>query len=95
MKWLTVTLCLVVILTCTKNTMAARCSGIEEPSRVFCDDFDRWCDPPPVDPSDACAIGATADHAGYYAFWSQSDGTCDPNYKHQLSQDPMWKPTGY
>jgi len=95
MKWLTVALCLVAILACTTNTMAARCSGIAEPSRVFCDDFDRWCTDIGADPQEACAIGSPVDTTGFYAFWPQSDGTCSPNSPHQLKQDPMWKPDGY
>ena len=95
MKWLTVTLVLVAVLACKTRVMAARCSGIAEPARIFCDDFDRWCDPPPGDPSDACAVPATPDDTGFYAFWPQSDGTCSYNYRHELKQDPMWKPTGF
>ena len=88
MKWLTATLCLVAILACTGNAMAARGSGISPV--VFCDDFDRYCLDPPVDPALECDgdVPDPEDVTAFWAYWPQSDGTCSYNLPYALWTKP-------
>jgi len=86
MKWLTATLCLVAIALCTGDAMAERCSGISPV--VFCDDFDRWCEEPPVDPDAACPLGSPADNDAFRAHWPQSDGICSFDVPYSLWTEP-------
>ena len=88
MKWLTATLCLVAILACTGNAMAARCAGISPV--VFCDDFDRYCLDPPLDPALECDgdIPDPEDILALWAYWPQSDGTCSYNLPYSLWTKP-------
>jgi len=95
MKWLTATLCLAAIVLCTGDAMAARCSDIATARLMFCDDFDRWCEEPPVDPDAACPLGSPEDNDAFRADWPQSDGICSSDVPYSLSTVDMWKPDGY
>ncbi|UCD30523.1 MAG: hypothetical protein JSV03_08665 [Planctomycetota bacterium] len=79
-----IAICALFILACASEVRASRCSGISEP--VFCDDFDRYCDPPPTDPNGACNCTTDSpDQNGFLDFWP-ADGVCTA---------PLWPDPGY
>ncbi len=47
---------ILAVLLCESAAMAQRCAGATgDPNAiVMCEDFDRYCDPPPADPTQAC-----------------------------------------
>ncbi len=59
---------------CGGNLLADTWCNSNFPGSVFCDDFDRYCDPAPPVP-DACATDATASDAFLRAVWVPQ-GTC-------------------
>jgi hypothetical protein len=97
MRNFTTAMCVLFILVCAGEVRAGRCSGITSP--VFCDDFDRWCDPVPPNPDDACECGTDLpDQAAFELFWP--DQGCpqpqwpDPAYEsspHWLVASGSWK----
>ena len=70
------------VLLCGSTAMAARCSGVA--GIVFCDDFDRWCQDPPVDPAAQCLVTDPEDEPAFWGHWPQADGTCSVNSPYRL-----------
>ena len=64
-----------VVLGVQTGAMAAFCGGINgrtEPyytSKIFCDDFDRYCTTPPADPNSSCGTDATMNLTGPTGTW--------------------------
>lgn len=68
-------LCVSAVLLAASNGMAARCGsvvGADPPNYfVFCDDFDRYCDPVPPNSQDACDCSTTyPDQLGLESVWT-------------------------
>jgi len=91
MRRLSLLLATIVVLSVWFNTAAAeRCEDylgnpIADP--VFCDDFDRWCTPPPADPLAACTDLDLVDQVGFGQSWVLQ-GQCDGDWAaHALSTD--------
>lgn len=85
----------VVLSIWCSGASAARCAGITSP--LYCDDFDRWCSPPPTDPQAACTSLDAVDQAGFSLSWLLENQCVGDWAPHQLStsSSKSFKSEGY
>lgn len=81
---------IVVVAPWSTSISAERCEDyvgnpIADP--LFCDDFDRWCTPPPADPTAACTDLDVIDQDGFNLSWVLQGGCIGDWAAHRLSTE--------